>query len=539
MINTIRETFNSILSISKLINVPKKKIKILFSVLLSNIVVVIDIGIIYLFTSFFQVVELPSLLSQIDVESLAIYLPVLVFLRFMVIYLDTMNIHTLRLGIEKQLRLNFLDEVYTRGNFTLSDSYFFINTLCVHVATFYQNLAMLFTTLVKITLFLVFLLFSNISVIGYFAVGFILLIVPSRYFTKLNRKYSHSSYISSHNISDNVERVIDNLYLIKILKKFKFERSNFSKNLDEYYGSQINNQKYGALNSLFPTSITMLLMSLFLIYSDSSTLLTLDVIAIILRLFQSLGEFNRVYSISISTFVHLKNFEDIEINKEKVYSDNFKITDNDSVGLVHLENVSFKYLNSDQYVFKDLDLKILKNTHTIITGPNGVGKSTFLGLISGVFYPENGQVNLQTRNVSYVSAYPMILRGSLRENVLYGVSTSVHDTKIENLLSDFELFQNKAINLDTEISNKSLSSGQMQKVSFIRALLSEPELLLLDESTANLDIETKNMIYSILENLDLTIINSTHSSDNFKNYDIEYSFKVVNGVTQITKKKSR
>ena len=343
MINIIRETFYSILSISKLINVPNKKIKILFSVLLSNIVVVIDIGIIYLFTSFFQVVELPSLLSQIDVESLAIYLPVLVFLRFMVIYLDTMNIHTLRLGIEKQLRLNFLDEVYTRGNFTLSDSYFFINTLCVHVATFYQNLAMLFTTLVKITLFLVFLLFSNISVIGYFAVGFILLIVPSRYFTKLNRKYSHSSYISSHNISDNVERVIDNLYLIKILKKFKFERSNFSKNLDEYYGSQINNQKYGALNSLFPTSITMLLMSLFLIYSDSSTLLTLDVIAIILRLFQSLGEFNRVYSISISTFVHLKNFEDIEINKEKVYSDNFKITDNDSVGLVHLENVSFKY----------------------------------------------------------------------------------------------------------------------------------------------------------------------------------------------------
>jgi len=452
----------------------------------------------------------------------------------MVIYLDTMNIHKLRLGIEKQLRLNFLDEVYTRGNFTLSDSYFFINTLCVHVATFYQNLAMLFTTLVKIILFLVFLLFSNLSVIGYFVVGFILLIVPSRYFTKLNRKYSHSSYISSHNISDNVERVIDNLYLIKILKKFKFERANFSNNLDEYYGSQINNQKYGALNSLFPTSITMLLMSLFLIYSDSSTLLTLDVIAIILRLFQSLGEFNRVYSISISTFVHLKNFEDIEMNKEKVYSDNFKITDNDSLGLVHLENVSFKYLNSDQYVFKDLDLKISKNTHTIITGPNGSGKSTILGLIAGIYYSDGGKVNTYSNNYGYIGATPLIFESTIRENILYGNSKNISDKKIVTYLKRLETFKEESsYALENEISNRTLSSGQMQKIAFVRAILNEPDILLLDEATANLDEVSRAEIFKILRDQETTIINSTHDKESFTNIDHHLEVKMIGEVRKI------
>ena len=94
------------------------------------------------------------------------------------------------------------------------------------------------------------------------------------------------------------------------------------------------------------------------------------------------------------------------------------------------------------------------------------------------------------------------------------------------------ILKNKAINLDTEISNKSLSSGQMQKVSFIRALLSEPELLILDESTANLDIETKNMIYSILENLDLTIINSTHNYQDFS-FDHHLKISVNDGVRRV------
>ena len=59
----------------------------------------------------------------------------------------------------------------------------------------------------------------------------------------------------------------------------------------------------------------------------------------------------------------------------------------------------------------------------------------------------------------------------------------------------------------------------MQKISFIRALLIKPDILLLDESTANLDIESKELIFNILDELNLTIINSTHNLSGFINFD--------------------
>ena len=71
----------------------------------------------------------------------------------------------------------------------------------------------------------------------------------------------------------------------------------------------------------------------------------------------------------------------------------------------------------------------------------------------------------------------------------------------------------------------------MQKLSFIRALLADPDLLLLDESTSNLDSKSKKLIYSILNDLDITIVNSTHSSEELINYDIELKLSQSNEIT--------
>ena len=63
----------------------------------------------------------------------------------------------------------------------------------------------------------------------------------------------------------------------------------------------------------------------------------------------------------------------------------------------------------------------------------------------------------------------------------------------------------------------------MQKIAFVRALLSQADLLLLDESTANLDDRTRDQIFDILENQKITIINSTHDPNMFKNVDLNYN----------------
>ena len=533
MISNIRKPLINIYDISRLLQVKNKKLKILYSVTLSNAVVILDLIIIYLITSLFQVVYIPEFIRFINLNSLNKFLPLFIILRYLVVYLDTMNIHKLRLDIEENLRTSFLDEVFLRGNFSISDSYFYINTLCVHISTFYQNFTILITSFVKFSLFTLFIIFNDKDIIVFFLVGLILLMIPSRYFTKLNRKYSHISYESSLNISQNVERVIDNLYLIKILNKFFEEKKSFEKSLRNYYESQLKNQKYGTLNSIFPSFTTMLLLAFLMIYFPIGSMITLELIAIILRLFQSLGEFNRVFSMSISTYVHLEKFLSLEKNKESVFSQNFNIESLSDEYLITLENVDFKYLNSNKYVFKNLSLKIKKGEHTIITGPNGVGKSTFLGLISGVFYAESGLVNLGTKKISYVSAYPMIIRGTLRENAIYGVNEEILDSEIISKINSFNIFENKDYDLNQEVSNKTLSSGQMQKLSFVRALLSNPDLLLLDESTSNLDVSSKLLINRILSGLEITIINSTHSSEELENYDNELKFFSTENETQI------
>ena len=82
---------------------------------------------------------------------------------------------------------------------------------------------------------------------------------------------------------------------------------NYTANLNTYYDSQIKNQKYGTLNSIYPSFVTLLFLSTILIFYPTGSTITLEFIAILLRLFQSLGDFNKVFSI-ISTYVHLKKF---------------------------------------------------------------------------------------------------------------------------------------------------------------------------------------------------------------------------------------
>ena len=146
-----------------------------------------------------------------------------------------------------------------------------------------------------------------------------------------------------------------------------------------------------------------------------------------------------------------------------------------------------------------MNLSIPKNTHTILTGPNGSGKSTLLGLISGVLYSQKGTVRCYKKNFGYIGATPLIFTGTIKENILYGNEEHVSDDEIMSYLKKMELFkESKRYNLDEIIDNKSLSSGQMQKVSFIRALVGNVDIMLLDESTANLDEKSRKLIFDIL-----------------------------------------
>ena len=87
---------------------------------------------------------------------------------------------------------------------------------------------------------------------------------------------------------------------------------------------------------------------------------------------------------------------------------------------------------------------------------------------------------------------------------------------IIEILKEFNTFKNESdYDLQRLVSNKSLSSGQMQKIGFVRILISKPDIILLDESTSNLDKSSKEIVFKKLIDNNTTIINSTHDPENF------------------------
>lgn len=516
-----------LLKVSKATSTSKKKLKILISIVLSNFIVLSDIIVILFLSSFFSPTEFPDIFQSINLFENKLYFPLFVLFRFLCIYLDKVNIFGLQFEIEKNLRSNMINQVFNKGNYSVSDTYYFINTISVQVGAFFKTLASFLSSALQVLVFSTYLLITNKEVINYFFIGIAILIIPTLYLTKLARKYAHTSYHYGDKVSGEIESVIDNLFLIKILKKTKNEINNFVNFLSSFYKSRLNDIKTGTLNAILPNFLTIFVISIVLVTTQNLFILKLELIGILLRLFQSISALNSNLHLVSAFHVYIEKYLDFVKDGETEFSENFVRQDNNN-SAIEFKNISFKYFGSETFMFQNLNFNFEKNKHYVIVGPNGSGKSTLLGLAAGVLYAQKGKVISSSKKVGYISSTPMIFKKSIRENILYGnENENISDVQILKQLENFQVFSdNRATNLNKIISNKSLSSGQMQKISFIRSILGNIDLLVLDESTANLDKEAKQIIFSNLNNLKISILNSTHDLNDFTNYD--YKIEIIN-----------
>ncbi len=535
MIEKIKIFYDDLIKVSKLTKTSNKKLRIFLLAIILNLLVFFDIMIILYFSVIFsQEIQFNNFIISFFLDRYY-FLPLFIVFRFSLIYFEKVITTRLQIDIEKNLRTHLLEEVFVRGNVSISDAYYYVNTLSAQVGGFYSTLATFFGSFVQIIVFSGYLLLSNFQAVITFAIGSLLLFLPTLYLTKQGRKFAHIAYESGQQISLDLEKVLDNLFLIKILKLVKKEVNNFRESLNRFYYSRLSDIKVGTANTLMPNFFTLFVLSILLVFFDFIKYLTFDFIGILLRLFQSLGIFNKNIHTVSAFHVYLEKLYEIEKNKDDITSENFVVDNSvESNVAVSLENISFKYLGTEEGMFNELSLTIPRNQHTIITGPNGSGKSTLMGLMSGIFYPTSGKVRTFTNKYGYVSATPMILNSTLRENILYGNSNNYDDQLMIDFVTKFKVFnEDHKIDLEQKISNKTLSTGQMQKVSFIRSLISGIEILILDESTSNLDLESKKLIFEILNNQKITIINSTHSPEDFLGYDNHIVISIENNLRKV------
>lgn len=179
-------------------------------------------------------------------------------------------------------------------------------------------------------------------------------------------------------------------------------------------------------------------------------------------------------------------------------------------GDVEFKDVSFKYPDGDEMVLEHFNLKVPQGTNVAIVGETGAGKSTLVNLVCRFYEPTAGQVLIDGKdarersqlwlhsNIGYVLQTPHLFSGSVRDNLKYGNPDATDEEIWQALkLVDAESVIAKMDNgLDSEVGEGGdlLSTGEKQLLSFARAILADPKILVLDEATASIDTLTEKAI---------------------------------------------
>lgn len=207
--------------------------------------------------------------------------------------------------------------------------------------------------------------------------------------------------------------------------------------------------------------------------------------------------------------------------------------------LLEFRNVYFSYPNGKE-VLHDINFRLSPGKTYALVGPTGGGKTTTASLMARLYDPTQGQVLLNGRDIrsyeaeersqkiGFILQEPFLFTGTIRENILYGNNNYLNYNReeldalikakgVEDLLMIFE------DGLDTKVlsNDDGVSLGQKQVIAFIRAVLRDPEVLILDEATANIDTVTEKLLDKILKKLPKTtaLVIIAHRLNTIQNAD--------------------
>ena len=224
-----------------------------------------------------------------------------------------------------------------------------------------------------------------------------------------------------------------------------------------------------------------------------------------------------------------------EILKLDVEEDSHNdITEDDFRGNIKFEDVYFSY-KDDFYVLCDLNLEIKENQTVAFVGHTGSGKSTIMNLIVKFYSATKGNVLINGRNINdYSKEYlrektaivlqdSFLFEGTLLENITTSNDEKIAKEALSRVGGDF-ILENRSLDSKVEVGGNNFSTGEKQLICLARALAKDPKILILDESTANIDSETEQNVSRAIEELKQgrTTLIIAHRLSTIKNADMIY-----------------
>ena len=398
--------------------------------------------------------------------------------------------------------------------------------------------------------FLIFLMYLDPIITG--IVFLIFSSVGTIYYILIKNKLASWAITGLDNKKKRIQFISESFSAIKSIKILsrenffldRFKKQNFSLSRIQFKVNFLNTLPRHILEYILILSILSLFFYLIKNqYSNESmiqlisiyTLSAFRVVPLINRLLGYMQHLKHTYP-SIGKLIN-ENEQKIRVKKKKTY----KLKINKNIKLI-VKNFSLD--NNKNLLLKNVNIDIKKNSQIGIIGQSGSGKSTIIDILCGFKKNKFSSIKVDNKkidnpekldswqkSIGYVPQNIIILNQSLRENILFGSDRKIFDDRIlGNIIKKVDLNKfvkkpNGGLSQVLRQDGQNIYGGEKQRIGIARALINEPELIILDEATSGLDYETENNVLHTIKKLKRTTIIVSHRFNALKNCDKIYMIK--------------
>lgn len=361
---------------------------------------------------------------------------------------------------------------------------------------------------------------------------------------KKNAKYLKSTGM----LSSEIQESLNNFKVVVAFNRRDYFRKRFTEvnhqNFSSAIGAEISNSMFLPVYTFFSNIgllITLALGIYFITHGQFTVGLLISFIGYANSFYNPLRQLASLWAsfqVALAAWERIRKILNLESNLVQIESGKSQ----ESEDLLSFRDVTFAYPNGKE-VLHNITFNLKKGKTYAFVGPTGGGKTTTASLISRLYDPTGGKVLLngfdirsfspseRVKKIGFILQDPFLFSGTIRENILYGNNEYSHLTNeqlhevfvesgLETLLQRFE----NGFDTKVNVTGESISLGQKQLVAFMRAVLRKPELLILDEATANIDTMTEKLLEEILRKLPVqtTKVIIAHRLNTIANADVIY-----------------